>query len=92
VKKRLALEWVLGMPVLAEPRDHDYEPVDEIWEGIDFGHDEGPFLIHWLVLLLRKIRVVPPPRVVGLREWSICLFPIIIESIHFFLQALDKSR
>ncbi len=40
MKKRLALEWMLGMPVLVEPSYHDYEPVDEIREGIDFGHDE----------------------------------------------------
>jgi len=54
MKKRLALEWVLGMPVLAEPRDHDYEPVDEIWEGIDFGHDEGPLLDSWVSSASKK--------------------------------------
>jgi hypothetical protein len=30
MKKRLALEWVLGKPMLVEPSDLDYEPVDEI--------------------------------------------------------------
>lgn len=40
MKKRLALEWVLGKLLLAKLNDHDYESADEIWEGIDFGHDE----------------------------------------------------
>jgi hypothetical protein len=90
VKKMLALEWVLGMSMLAEPNDHDYELVDEIQEGIDFGHDDGRPLIHGLVMLPRKIRVVSPPRAVGLREWSICLLSIIIESVHLFHRALKK--
>jgi hypothetical protein len=32
---RLALEWVLDMPVLAELNDHETQ------RGIGFGHDEG---------------------------------------------------
>jgi hypothetical protein len=35
VKKRLGLEWVLGMQVLDARDDPNYEPVDEIWGGID---------------------------------------------------------
>jgi hypothetical protein len=42
VKKRLTLEWVLDMPVLAMLGDPDDEPVDEIRGGIDYGLDEGP--------------------------------------------------
>jgi hypothetical protein len=37
------------------------------------------FLIRRLVLLPRKIRVVLPPRIVGLKIWSIRLLLIIIE-------------
>jgi hypothetical protein len=54
VKERLALELVLGMLVLAEPSDHDYEPVDEIREGIDFGHDEVPLPDSWVVSTSKK--------------------------------------
>jgi hypothetical protein len=42
VKKRLALEWVLDMPVLAILDDPNDESVDEIQGGIDYGLDEGP--------------------------------------------------
>ncbi len=41
VKKRLGLEWVLGMQVLNALDDPDCEPVDEIRGCIDYGHDEG---------------------------------------------------
>jgi hypothetical protein len=71
VKKRQGLDWVLGMLVLAALDDPDDELVDEIRGGIDYGLDEGPPLIQWLVLLPRKIRVVSPPRIVSLRKWSI---------------------
>jgi hypothetical protein len=33
VKKRLVLEWVLYMPVLAALDDLNDEPFDEIWGG-----------------------------------------------------------
>jgi hypothetical protein len=36
------------MPMLAKPSNHDYEPVDEIREGIDFEHDEGPLPDSWV--------------------------------------------
>jgi hypothetical protein len=53
VKPTLALEWEFGkqVVVLDGLSDHDLEPVEEIWEGIDYEHDKGSSLIHWLVLL-----------------------------------------
>lgn len=44
----------------------------------------GPPLIHWLILLPRKIRMVSSLRIVSLREWSIGLLPKVIESIDLF--------
>ena len=43
VKPTLALEWKLGRRgmVLDGLSDHDLEPVEEIWKGIDCEHDEG---------------------------------------------------
>jgi hypothetical protein len=51
MKKRQGLDWVLGRLVLAALDDPDDELVDEIQGGIDYGLDEGPPLIQWLVLL-----------------------------------------
>jgi hypothetical protein len=51
------------------------------------GMMKAPPLIHGLVLLPRKTRVVSPPRIVDLRERSIVLLPKIIKSVHL----LDKS-
>jgi hypothetical protein len=84
MKKRLGLESGLGTLVLAALDDPDDEPVDEIRGGIDYGLDEGPPLIHWWALLPRKIRMVSPPRIIGLREGSIGLLPKVIESINLF--------
>jgi hypothetical protein len=84
VKKRQALDWVLGMLVLAALDDPDDEPVDEIWGVLIMGLMRGPPLIQWLVLLPRKIRVVSPPRIVSLRKRSIGLLPKVVESVHLF--------
>jgi len=62
----------------------DPEPIDGIQGGIDYGLDERTPLIHWLVLLPQKIRMVSPPRIVSLREWSIAMLPKVIESIDLF--------
>jgi hypothetical protein len=86
VKKRLALEWVLDMPVQVELNDHETQGV------LALGMMRGSSLAHGLVLLPQKIWVVAPPRIVRLGEWSLCLLPIVIESVHLFYRALDKSR
>jgi hypothetical protein len=57
VKKRHALDWVLGMLVLAALDDPDDEPVDEIRGGIDYGLDEG-------IVSLRKRSIGLLPKVV----------------------------
>jgi hypothetical protein len=82
MKKRLALEWVLGKPMLAEPSDLDYEPVDEIWFVLILGMMRSPSLIHVLVLLPRKIRVVLQPMIVVLKIGYARLLPKVIENIH----------
>jgi hypothetical protein len=42
VKSTLAIEWELGKRGMVQDglSDHDLEPVEEIWEGIDCEHDE----------------------------------------------------
>jgi hypothetical protein len=61
VKKRLGLEKGVGMLVLAVLDNPDDEPVDEIRGVLIMGLMRGSPLIHWLVLLPRKIRMVSPP-------------------------------
>jgi hypothetical protein len=51
VKKRLGLDWVLGMLALASLDDLDDELVGEIQGVLIKGLMRGPPLIHWLVLL-----------------------------------------
>jgi hypothetical protein len=62
----------------------DPELIDGIQGVLIMGLMRGPPLIHWLVLLPRKIWMVSPPRIVNLREWSIGLLPKVIESIDLF--------
>jgi hypothetical protein len=49
--------------------------------GIDYGLNEGPPLIQWLVLLPQKIMVVSPPMIVSLRKRSVGLLPKVVESV-----------
>jgi len=84
VKRRQGLDWVLSMLVLAALDDPD----DEIQGGIDYGLDEGPPLIQWLVLLPRKIRVVSPPRIVSLRKRNACF----LKSLKAFTCSISDSE
>jgi hypothetical protein len=70
----------VGILVLAVLDDPD----DEIPGVLIMGLMRGPPLIHWLVLLPPKIRMVSPPSIVSLRERSIGLLPKVIESINLF--------
>jgi len=83
---KLALEWVPDMPMLAELNDHETQGV------LALGMMRGFSLVHGLALLPWKIWAVPPPRIVELEEWSLCLLPIVVESVHLFHRALNKSR
>jgi hypothetical protein len=69
---------------LAALDDSDDEQDDEIRGVLIMGLMRGPPLIHWLVLLPRKIMMVSPPRIVSLRERSTGLLPKVIESINLF--------
>jgi hypothetical protein len=82
MKKRLGLDWALGMLALAALDDLDDEPVGEIQGILIKGLMTPPPLIHWLVLLSWKIRVVAPPRIVSLRKGSIGLLPKVVKSVH----------
>jgi hypothetical protein len=70
---------MLVLSVLDDPKS-----VDGIQGVLILGLMRGPPLIHWLVLLPKKIRMVSPSRIVSLREGSIGLLPKVIESIDLF--------
>jgi hypothetical protein len=90
----LPVMTTMKMPKVArgEPSDPDFELVEEIQEGIDFEHAKRLLLIHRLVMLSRKVRVDPPPQIVSLQIRSTQLLLKIVESVHLFHRALDKSR
>jgi hypothetical protein len=61
VKKRQGLESGLGMMVLVGMDGFDGEPADEIQGVLSMRLVRNSPLSHRLVLLPRKVRVVPPP-------------------------------
>jgi hypothetical protein len=70
------------MMVLAGMDGFDGEPADEIQGVLSMGLVRNSPLSQRLVLLPRKVRVVPPPWIVRFGERSIGLLPIVVESVH----------